>query len=100
MIATSFERFKNLPENRNIDAKTLYKRWLVEENKLLMMFESFQLTTWTVNNATGAANPPRVWLTYFQPNGRDGITLGYYTPDTNTTVGSSYFDFTNVPLHP
>ena len=105
MLVTTYEQFKNLPYNRGLDTKTVYKRWLLEENKLQMVYDCFTMTFQMQNTnfmtavmgncgpATGASSPatiPLTGVTYYTPNGKDGITLGYYTPDLDDLINSYY----------
>jgi len=97
LIATTYEQYKNLPQNRGKDTKLLYKEWLFEESKLQMIYDCYTMPFhMQFNNynlgvygqcgaATGASTPttplPSTRITYYTPNGANGITLGYYTPD-------------------
>lgn len=107
MIITTFEQFKNLPHNRGRDNKAVYKEWLLEEAKLQMMLEAYtmpfelQFNNYSIGVygpagalAGGSTIPlpplPTVRVTYYTPNGSDGITLGYYTPDLDDTINSYY----------
>jgi hypothetical protein len=111
IVATTYEQYKNLPKNKGKDSKVIYKEWLFEENKLIIMYDSivmmFGLQVNSFNNnvygpygaGAGASGgeggeippiPPSTKVTYYTPNGSDGITLGYYTPDLDDTINSYY----------
>lgn len=107
MLVTTFEQFKNLPKNKGRDSKLVYKDWLFEEQKLLLMQDSYSmLFQMQLNNynldvygpyspAAGASetfNPPIPTnkVTYYTPNGSSGLPLGYYTPDLDDLVNSYY----------
>jgi hypothetical protein len=109
IVTTTYEQFKNLPKNKGKDSKTVYKEWLFEEQKLLnitdawklyfeMQYNSFNLNIYGPEGAlTGASDqviippiPPISKVTYYTPNGSDGIILGYYTPDLDDTINSYY----------
>jgi hypothetical protein len=109
IIATTYEQYKNLPMNRGKDSGTIYKEWLFEEAKLLMMVDGYQMA-FTMQNSpfsmgvvgpgqstAGGSTPPTpippiptTKVTYYTPNGSDGVTLGYYTPDLDDSVNSYY----------
>jgi hypothetical protein len=109
IVATTYEQFKNLPKNKGKDSKTIYKKWLFEEQKLLntaeawrlyfeMQYNNFNLNVYGPDGSlTGASGqfiipptPPTSRVTYYTPNGSDGVTLGYYTPDLDDTITSYY----------
>jgi hypothetical protein len=95
IIATTYEQFKNLPLNRSKDNKQIYKEWLFEEAKLLMMVDGYMMaftmqSTGIVGlgqSTAGGSTPPfsppipSSRVTYYTPNGSNGVILGYYTPD-------------------
>jgi len=101
IISTTYHQFKNLPKNKGKDTQTVYKEWLFEEAKLLMMVDGYMMAFAmqstgivgpSVSNAGGSSQPlpiPSTKVTYYTPNGSDGVTLGYYDPDLDN--GNSYY---------
>ena len=107
IITTTHEQFRNLPKNKGKNSKTIHKEWLLEERKLLMMYDTiqmmFQLNSYNfqegvfgpVNAGAGGSDQPippipTNEVTYYTPNGANGITLGYYTPDLSNGINSYY----------
>jgi len=107
MIITTFEQFRNLPQNKGRDSKTVYKEWLFEEQKLLLMYDGWtlpfqmQYNNFSLNvvgqggagsGASGQYTPPipTTRVTYYTPNGSLIPLLGYYTPDLDDSVNSYY----------
>lgn len=99
IIATTYEQFKNLPKNKNRDSKVVYNEWLLEESKLLLMYQNitmFNMESMESNGPAGGSTPPSGLpptssrITYFTPNGADGVTFGYFTPDLDDGSQSYY----------
>jgi hypothetical protein len=110
IIATTYEQYKNLPKNKGKDSKTIHKEWLLEEAKLLMMYDAWtlpfhmQYNNFSLNvygpysaGAGGSSQPiiPTNTVTYYTPNGVNGPgpLLGYYTPDT---LSNSYYIYVTI----
>lgn len=95
MLITTFEQWAKLPQNRNRRPADIYNEWLLEEQKLLMLYNQISLwEQWNqFNNAYGAANsgsasgsvPPPV-VSYFDYVGSDSY-MDPYGPGG----GSTYF---------
>jgi hypothetical protein len=110
IITTTYEQYKNLSKNKGKDTKTVYKEWLLEEQKLILIYDgwtlpfqmqynNFALNVYGPEGAGAGASkqesvippiPPSSKVTYYTPNGSDGITLGYYTPDLDDSINSYY----------
>jgi hypothetical protein len=109
IVATTYEQYKNLPKNKGKDSKAVYKEWLFEENKLIVMYDSivmmfglqvnsFSFDVYGPEGAGAGASggggippiPPTGRVTYYTPNGSTDITLGYYQPDYDDTINSYY----------
>jgi hypothetical protein len=111
IITTTYEQFRNLPKNKGRDTKVLYKEWLLEEAKLLLMYDAwtlpfhmqynnFNLNVYGPGGATSGGSQsippiPTNVITYYIPNGVNGPgpLLGYYTPDT---LSNSYYVYVTI----
>ncbi len=106
MIITSFEQFRYLSKNKGRDPKAVYKDWLFEEAKLLMLMDSMVMMFQMMDSAfippAGGSSPepelyfppPPLNVTYYAPSGMDGpLYLGYYTPDDSLAADQSYYVF-------
>jgi len=111
IITTTYEQFRNLPKNKGKDSKTIHKEWLLEERKLLMMYDAiqmiFQLNNYNfqegvfgpVNAGAGGSDQPippvpTNNVTYYTPNGETApLFLGYYTPDIDS---NSYYIYITI----
>jgi len=95
MLITTFEQWMHLPHNRGRRPADIYKEWLVEEKRLLMLYNSIELwQQWNEqnnNNAYGASTPEAlttgsvVTSSYFL---YDGAGDSYMDPYVS---GSTYF---------
>jgi hypothetical protein len=110
IITTTYEQFKNLSKNKGKDSRTVYKEWLFEEAKLLMMVDGFMLAfamqstgivgigQSTAGGSTppppGPPPPPVVKVTYYTPDGNTIPGIGYYEPDEEFLF-SSYYVYVN-----
>jgi hypothetical protein len=61
------------------------------QDSIMMMFQ-MQDGNFTPGGSAPTPLPPIpvTGVTYYTPNGSDGITLGYYTPDLNDLINSYY----------
>ena len=107
LFPQSFLEYKNMPKNKGKDSKKLYKEWLIVESQMQMLVTSIGMVVGIQSN-TGVVGPSGVGnsaggggdaplppfpdrpLTYYYPDGSDGIILGYYTPDLDDGVNSYY----------
>jgi len=103
MIITSFEQFRYLSKNKGRDPKAVYKDWLFEEAKLLMLMDSFVMMFQMMDSSfvppvggnNGEYSPPGPQtVTYYAPSGMDApLYLGYYLPDDSLVPDNSYYVF-------
>jgi hypothetical protein len=109
MLITTFEHFRYLPQNRGRDPKTVYKEWLFEEAKLLMMVDGYMMAFAMHSTVVGPGQstaggsggyvppvppPPAVKITYYTPDGNLIPGIGYYEPD-EALLFNSYYVFVN-----
>jgi hypothetical protein len=114
MLITTFEHFRYLPQNRGKDPKTVYKEWLFEEAKLLMMVDGYMMafamqsgpfSMGVVGPGQSTAGgsggyvppippPPLPKVTYYTPDGNLIPGIGYYEPDEEFLF-QSYYVFVN-----
>jgi hypothetical protein len=112
IIATTYEQYKNLPKNKGKDSKAVYKEWLFEESKMLMMVDGWVMSFNMQSNpfslgvvgpgqstAGGSGEgsnqsvippPPTVKVTYYFPDGNSTPNGGYYEPDSELLLDSYY----------
>ena len=96
LFPQSFVDYKNLPKNKGKDVKKLHKEWLIVEARLNMLYEclymAYGMCSAVDAGDSGGSRFSPDGVTYYTPDGDDGITLGYYHPDYNKP-GQSYYIF-------
>lgn len=79
MFITTFEQYKNLPQNRGKNIGELQKQWLFEERKLLLFYEAMEIQHYMTNYADGASKSTQITP---EPTGVTYFVEGYFTPET------------------